>query len=175
MPQSPDPDRQPPPPPPPPPPRPPRMRSLTRKHRGGAWKVAYADFVTAMMALFIVLWMMNSSAQVKESVTGYFKDPKAWAKRVGAGPANSGEGLRVKKDDMKDLRDKIQAALEAMPEFKKLRDNVKMSATGEGLRIDLMESEQGMFFVQGSPNPTPAGEKLLHMLAGELSGMPNRM
>jgi chemotaxis protein MotB len=128
-----------------------------------------------MMALFIVLWMMNASSSVKESVTGYFKDPKAWARRVGAGPANAGEGLRVKKDEMKDLREKIQAALQAMPEFQRLRDNVKMSATGEGLRIDLMESEQGMFFVQGSPNPTPAGESLLKMLAGELSPMSNKI
>jgi len=44
-------------------------------HHGGAWKVAYADFVTAMMALFIVLWLLNSSQQIKEAVGGYFKDP----------------------------------------------------------------------------------------------------
>ena len=44
-------------------------------HHGGAWKVAYADFVTAMMALFIVLWLMNSSKQIQEAVGGYFKDP----------------------------------------------------------------------------------------------------
>ena len=44
-------------------------------HHGGAWKVAYADFVTAMMALFIVLWLMNSSPKVKNSISGYFKDP----------------------------------------------------------------------------------------------------
>ena len=44
-------------------------------HHGGAWKVAYADFVTAMMAFFIVLWLMNSSPKVKTSISGYFKDP----------------------------------------------------------------------------------------------------
>ena len=44
-------------------------------HHGGAWKVAYADFVTAMMALFIVLWLLNASKQVQEAVGGYFKDP----------------------------------------------------------------------------------------------------
>ena len=41
---------------------------------GGAWKVAYADFVTALMALFIVLWMMNASGKVRQSVQGYFRD-----------------------------------------------------------------------------------------------------
>ena len=44
-------------------------------HHGGAWKVAYADFVTAMMALFIVLWILGQKPEVKEAVAGYFKDP----------------------------------------------------------------------------------------------------
>jgi chemotaxis protein MotB len=52
-------------------------------HHGGAWKVAYADFVTAMMSLFIVLWLMNSNAKVKEAVAGYFKDPSGVGKLSG--------------------------------------------------------------------------------------------
>jgi chemotaxis protein MotB len=54
-------------------------------HHGGAWKVAYADFVTAMMALFIVLWLLNSSKQLKEAVGGYFKDPPAFPRRWATG------------------------------------------------------------------------------------------
>ena len=50
-------------------------------HHGGAWKVAYADFVTAMMALFIVLWLMNSSKPIQEAVGGYFRDPNGLAKK----------------------------------------------------------------------------------------------
>ena len=53
-------------------------------HHGGAWKVAYADFVTAMMALFIVLWLMNSSKQIQVAVGGYFKDPTGTSKKVGS-------------------------------------------------------------------------------------------
>src|SRR5580704_13612255 len=52
-------------------------------HHGGAWKVAYADFATAMMSLFIVLWLMNSNAKVKEAVAGYFKDPAGSGKLAG--------------------------------------------------------------------------------------------
>ena len=52
-------------------------------HHGGAWKVAYADFVTAMMSLFIVLWLMNSSKPIKEAVAGYFKDPAGTTKLTG--------------------------------------------------------------------------------------------
>ena len=52
-------------------------------HNGGAWKVAYADFVTAMMSLFIVLWLMGSSEKVKKAVSGYFNDPKGTGALLG--------------------------------------------------------------------------------------------
>jgi chemotaxis protein MotB len=54
-------------------------------HHGGAWKVAYADFVTAMMALFIVLWLMNSSTKPTQvAISGYFKDPSGTGKQTGS-------------------------------------------------------------------------------------------
>jgi chemotaxis protein MotB len=66
-------------------------------HHGGAWKVAYADFVTAMMSLFIVLWLVSSSDQIKKAVGGYFTDPKGYAKDAGNGMKGSGsEGISVK-------------------------------------------------------------------------------
>jgi chemotaxis protein MotB len=136
----------------------------------GAWKVAYADFVTALMALFIVLWMMNSSAAVQRSVSGYFKDPRGYTRKLGAGPANSGESLAAR---VSRIQKQIEEALRQMPEFQRLRESVRFSVTGEGLRIDLMETEQGLFFVSGSPTPTPAGEHVLSSLAAELGKMPN--
>ena len=63
-------------------------------HHGGAWKVAYADFVTAMMALFIVLWLMNSSEKVQKAVGGYFRDPSGKSKDNGSGSAGLGQGSR---------------------------------------------------------------------------------
>ena len=160
------------------PPRPPealRPRRSVQRRRGGAWKVAYADFVTALMALFIVLWMMNSSQAVKQSVAGYFHDPKGYSRPLGAGPANSGEGLAVQQAEMGRIRSRIEEALRELPDFQRLRDNVRLSVTGEGLRIELLETEQGMFFVTGSPEPTEAGGRLLRTLAAELSRMPNAM
>ncbi len=62
-------------------------------HHGGAWKVAYADFVTAMMALFIVLWLMNSSEQVKKAISAYFNDPAGSGKELGSSSAGTGESL----------------------------------------------------------------------------------
>jgi chemotaxis protein MotB len=153
-----------------------RMRqSPPRKHRGGAWKVAYADFVTAMMALFIVLWMMNASLPVKESVSGYFRDPRGFTHKRGAGPAGAGEGMVVGRKDVAGVQQRIERALSQVPEFENLRRNIKFSVTGEGLRIDLEETEQGLFFVTGGIEPTEAGAHLLKALAAELGKMPNRV
>src|SRR3954469_12280325 len=81
-------------------------------HHGGAWKVAYADFVTAMMALFIVLWLLSSSEQVQKAVGGYFTDPKGQGKDVGNGLRGAGsESLPVHKDDMKRLKEKLEQAV----------------------------------------------------------------
>ena len=113
------------------------------------------------MALFIVLWMMNSSNAVKQSITGYFHDPKGYKRDRGAGPANAGEGLALNAANMARIRERIEEAMRQMPDFQTMRDHVKLTVTGEGLRIDLMETEQGMFFIAGSPNPTEAGTHLL--------------
>jgi len=153
--------------------RPAPRRHGRERHRGGAWKVAYADFVTALMALFIVLWIVNGSQRVRQSVAGYFKDPRGYTQKLGAGPANAGEALRMTKQTAQDLQKNIEQALRQMPEFPKLKDNVKLSVTGEGLRVDLLENEQGLFFVTGSPNPTHEGEQLLDLLAAQISRLPN--
>jgi len=145
-------------------------RASEADRRSGAWKVAYADFVTALMALFIVLWMMSSSRVVRQSVSGYFKDPRGYTRSLGAGPANAGESLAAHAGR---IQKQIEEALRQLPEFQKLRHNVRFSVTGEGLRIDLMETEQGLFFVTGSPTPTPEGERLLSILAREIGRMPN--
>jgi chemotaxis protein MotB len=149
------------------------VRPARRQKHGGAWKVAYADFVTALMALFIVLWLMNSSETVKASVRGYFRDPKGYTRTLGAGPANSGEGLTRDRRSLADLQRQIQQALRSVPQFEKWHANVLTSVTGEGLRIDLLETDQGMFFVTGNAAPTAAGRRLLETLGRELGRMPN--
>ena len=55
-------------------------------HHGGAWKVAYADFVTAMMAFFLVMWLVNQPQDVKDAVAGYFKDPGIFEHEAGRSP-----------------------------------------------------------------------------------------
>ena len=142
-------------------------------HHGGAWKVAYADFVTAMMALFIVLWLMNSSEQVKKAISAYFRDPSGNGKQAGSASTGTGETVSVGKDDMSSLKDKLEAAVKKSPELEKLKDYVQMSVTGEGLRVELIESEKGMFFESGSSVPSENGRALLMLLVSQLSKLPN--
>jgi len=144
-------------------------------HHGGAWKVAYADFVTAMMALFIVLWLMNSSKQLQEAVGGYFKDPSGNAKQVGTDQRGSGDNFTVKKDDMPKLKEQLQKAVRKLNDFEKLKNQIQMTVTGEGLRIELLESASGTFFESGSALPNQDGKDLLVLLAAELGKLPNKL
>jgi chemotaxis protein MotB len=142
-------------------------------HHGGAWKVAYADFVTAMMALFIVLWLMNSSKQVQEAVGGYFRDPAGTAKKVGNGETGAGENFTLTKDNMDKLKQELQSSIRRTINFDKLKDHIDMTVTPEGLRIELMESAAGIFFQSGVAAPTDSGKEILVKLADELGKLPN--
>jgi chemotaxis protein MotB len=144
-------------------------------HHGGAWKVAYADFVTAMMALFIVLWLLNSSDKVKKAVGGYFKDPTGTSKMVGSDMQGSGENFVVTKDNMEELKEQLQKSIREVPKFDKLQNHIDMTVTNEGLRIELTESAAGTFFDSGSARMSGDGGDLLTMLAQELGNLPNHL
>ena len=144
-------------------------------HHGGAWKVAYADFVTAMMALFIVLWLMNSSQKIQVAVGGYFKDPSGSAKKVGTGLAGTGENLQLAKQDMAKLKVELQNSIQSITDLDKLKKNIEMTVTAEGLRIELLESEKGTFFDSGSSALNTSGQEMLVLLAVELGKVPNHV
>jgi chemotaxis protein MotB len=74
---------------------------------------------------------------------------------------------------MDHLKDKLEQAIRKSPQFEKMKDYVEMTITGEGLRIELLETEKGMFFETGQPVPTVTGTALLAKLAHELGSMKN--
>ena len=144
-------------------------------HHGGAWKVAYADFVTAMMALFIVLWMMNASKQIQEAVGGYFKDPRGTSKRVGSNKNGSDTYVVIKREDMSKLKEQLLQSIHHLDPQDKLKNQIEITVTAEGLRIELMEAAKGTFFEVGSSEPTEALRDLLKLLAFELGKLPNKI
>jgi chemotaxis protein MotB len=144
-------------------------------HHGGAWKVAYADFVTAMMSLFIVLWLLSSSKPVQEAVGGYFRDPSGTSDKKGSSQAGTGENFILTKDNMPKLKDQLEEKIRQMQDFEKLKSHVEMTVTSEGLRIELTESAAGTFFDSGSPKLKTDGRELLLALAQELGKLPNKI
>src|ERR1039458_1079428 len=144
-------------------------------HHGGAWKVAYADFVTAMMALFIVLWLMSADEKVKEAIATFFNTATGPGTQTGTAVAGAGNSIQLTKDDMAKLKEKMEQALREMPNFRAMKDHVEMTITSDGLRIELLETEAGMFFESGRPMPTASGAELLARLAEELGKLPNNL
>jgi len=146
-------------------------------HHGGAWKVAYADFVTAMMALFIVLWILGQDEEVKQSVAGYFKDPVGFSEKMKAIsimdgrislPTDSAQAVieKIKEREseverLKAMKDSIISNLSCNGEFKNLLDQVKMEIVNEGLRIEMMESNDDVFFEIGTSELRPEAQKLM--------------
>jgi chemotaxis protein MotB len=152
-----------------------KKKAAHHGHHGGAWKVAYADFVTAMMSLFIVLWLMNASKEIQEAVGGYFKDPTGTSKRVGSGESGAGDSFNLSKDNMDQLKEELERAVRKSVNFDKLKDNIEITITPEGLRIELLESATGTFFQSGVASPTESGQDILIKLAHELGKLPNKV
>jgi len=131
-------------------------------HHGGAWKVAYADFVTAMMALFIVLWIVGQSKQVKEYVANYFKDPGAAFEntkagvstggKVGMGEPTAEEFLKRQEANLQAVGKEIMKEIAAKPGLAELSKQIRIEVVKEGLRIELLESPNSVFFDVGTAN-----------------------
>jgi chemotaxis protein MotB len=162
-------------------------------HHGGAWKVAYADFVTAMMAFFLVMWLTAQKQEVKASVAGYFRDPGVfdYQKSQGilpggapgvapqrppaseAGGKTNSEALKHEKQALTEAADRIKQSLMKVPEFKTLRDQIEFVVTSEGLRIELVERTGSSFFDSGSPILRGESERILTVIARELGNLKN--
>jgi len=167
-------------------------------HHGGAWKVAYADFVTAMMAFFMVMWLINQNATVKTAVGGYFRDPfgsenTAGAKAAGtdgvlsqgSGAMNGQDGLldaplltgyerehvdpETERRDLAAIAEQVRRALTQIEHFEEIAQLVEVQQTEEGLRIELMESEKGTFFERGSKTLSPLGERVVRAIGATLA------
>ena len=159
-------------------------------HHGGAWKVAYADFVTAMMAFFLVMWIVGQSNPMKAGVAGYFRDPGVFERGTG-GSAGIMPGaprgitaptttpndtdIAVAKEVLEQAAQRLREAIEQLPDFSKIKDRVEIEVTPEGLRIELIDTANDSFFKVGSAALHEDSKLLLGVIAGELGKIPNRV
>jgi chemotaxis protein MotB len=152
-----------------------KKKAANAGQHGGAWKVAYADFVTAMMSLFIVLWLMNTSDHVRKAVAGYFNDPLGRSTLTGTDQSGSDDNLPVTTKNIDQLKKRLEEAIRQVPDLKAFSNQIEITVTPEGLRIELLESKNGTFFDTGNTEPNQHGRELLTVLAHELGGVPNHL
>ncbi len=161
-----------------------RVPARKRPGHHGAWKVAYADFVTSMMALFIVLWAAEQSPTVRQSIADYFRNPTIVPGAADAGVLPTGTGVVAvgpgstsgpEPDDqaLAEAAVNLKKALDEDPLLRALRDQVRIEMTPEGLRIQVVEKDGSLFFEVGSAQVKPALTRLLAVIAGIVGKLPN--
>jgi chemotaxis protein MotB len=151
-------------------------------HHGGAWKVAYADFVTAMMALFLVLWLLSQAdTKLKEAIANYFRAPGAFTTLRGGildGPrkASKDPSSLTSKDEEKAFLSaaiSIKRQFSSRPEFSGYKDQIKVDVTAEGLRIQVIDKADKVSFASGSAELTPPTQTILAEIARGICQLPN--
>jgi chemotaxis protein MotB len=127
-----------------------------------------------MMSLFIVLWLMSStSKETQQEIAGYFRDPKGVSTKHGANPKP--EEIKDKKENMVVLKNDLLQAIHQVDALNKLRKQIEITVTDEGLRIEMLEDAKGTFFELGSAQPTPVMDELLKVLSAQLKTLPNNI
>jgi chemotaxis protein MotB len=162
-------------------------KNAAHAHHGGAWKVAYADFITSMMSLFIVLWIVNQNQEVKEAVAGYFRDPGAFRASGAGGPLGgqtilpeSGKGIMEgmqaeAKRLLEEAAAEMREQLSGLEHSEQLLSQVEIKMTDSGLNIQMVEMSNSLFFDVGSAHLSPAAEEVLQILAQQLGKLPNKV
>ncbi|WP_392432566.1 flagellar motor protein MotB [Yersinia sp. HM-2024] len=164
-------------------------------HHGGSWKIAYADFMTAMMAFFLVMWLLsNSTPQERQQIAEYFKAPVNVA--LSNGDKNSlsdsvipgggddmlkqdGEELRYENNtglqDLDKLKEKIEELIDIDPRLNDFKSNLLLTIIDSGLLIQIIDSQERPMFKVGSKKPEEYMVHILQALVPILNTIPNRM
>jgi len=154
-------------------------------HHGGAWKLAYADFVTAMMAFFLLMWLLGSvDEKTKKGISEYFQDPYR-ATKVDKGLVPSLDETNPTELDkqaekeaqaqLENLRIKIERIIKMNDKLDKMRDQVKLTITPEGLRIQIVDDKKTPMFKSGSAEAAPHIREILKELAPVINQLPNKI
>ncbi|MFM0043835.1 flagellar motor protein MotB [Paraburkholderia sediminicola] len=179
-------------------------------HHGGAWKIAYADFVTAMMAFFLLMWLLGSTSKYdKQGIEDYFNTPLSSLLGGNEGTAaarpsvvqgggrdisDSRPGVGKKSQTeptppaaapsaiapsdaarLQQLKEKLTALIEQSPALKAFKDQIRISITNEGLRIEIVDSQNRPMFSSGSPKLQPYAVTILTQIGAALNDVENRI
>ena len=189
-----------------------RIKKVAGGHHGGAWKIAYADFVTAMMAFFLLMWLLGSTAKGDlNGIAEYFKTPLKVAMQGGSGSGDSssvikgggtdisrksgqvkkGETEAVKKSynlkaaqvelerletvKLKQLKNRLEVAIEANPTLRQFKRQLLVDITSEGLRIQIVDELNRPMFNLASAELQPYTKIILREIGMALNDVQNRV
>ncbi len=189
-----------------------RVKKRAAGHHGGAWKIAYADFVTAMMAFFLLMWLLGSTTSGDlKGIAEYFQTPLRVALMGGSGSGDSSslvkgggqdltrssgqvmkgtieaekkvinlkaaEAELARKEALKlrDLKQRIERAIEDNAALKPFREQMLLDITTEGLRIQIVDEYNRPMFASGSAQPQPYSRDILREIGKALNDVPNRI
>ncbi len=166
-----------------------KKKVMAAGHHGGSWKVAYADFVTAMMAFFMVMWIMGMEPEKKSMIQGYFNDPFGMLKsppksqtvfpmpgspkpKDVKGNGSAGEKqLDHKRDEeslaklAEEIEKELKESAKGSNELSALLKHVEITVTEKGLRLEFVEAAGSVFFLSGDYHIRPLAEQLIGKVA----------
>ena len=189
-----------------------RVKKHAGGHHGGAWKIAYADFVTAMMAFFLLMWLLGSTTSGDlKGISEYFQTPLKVALMGGSGSGDSSslikgggqdltrsEGQQKKgeireekkivnlkaaeaelaskeKAKLKELKGRIERAIEGNGALKQFSNQIMLDITTEGLRVQIVDENNRPMFASGSAQLQPYSRDILREIGRSLNDVPNRL
>ena len=172
-----------------------RVKKGDHAHHGGARKIAYADFVTAMMAFFLMLWLLGSlSDQKKVGLSRFFSSPSAMVSSGGVNssvldfvgepnpesefdpdPSQTAKANSDQVIELDELLIKLKEQIETSEAFKDYKDQLMLDITIEGLRIEMIDDEDRPMFDVGSPTLKGYAELMLKTLGATIAQVPNRV
>jgi chemotaxis protein MotB len=167
------------------------------EHHGGSWKVAYADFVTAMMAFFLLMWLLSmASPEKRAAVSLYFRNFDIFniGKSLSGQSFMSGSTQAISRGDTGEGMKKASRQARRPPQtnlspealserlknaineqLRSVRNQVLVDITGEGVRIQIVDAEGSPMFSSGSASPTQKAREILQIVAENIIDIPNRI
>jgi len=182
-----------------------RKKSAHGSHHGGAWKIAYADFVTAMMAFFLVMWLISLMPEEKiKGIAEYFRRPLLVALITGSqansriipgggpdmlqedGEVRRSQGQRIARQTpsaaeraerlrFENMKRRLEKMIETSPVLKQFRPQLLLDITTEGLRIQIVDTKNRPMFALGRAEVQPHMRAILRELGPVINEMPNRI
>ena len=178
-----------------------RKKKKAIQNHGGTWKIAYADFVTAMMAFFLLMWLLGSTARGDlDGIADYFKTPLKLAMQGGSGSGDSSsllkgggkdlsrnagqvrntkeveaEYARMEQVKFNELKHRIEAAIERNPVLRQYRNQLLLDITPEGLRVQIVDEQNRPMFPVGRAELQPYARDILLEIGQMLNTVDNKV